>query len=114
VSARRIVHRVLLALRRACVEFVDDRGHRDAAQIAFFAALSFVPLSIFAYGVSLVLVFGAEYASGWSRLPDDDEIRSSLRERFRYWDWVRPHRSSDKTPLRRGRVHSEADPPSPS
>ena len=34
VNARRIVDRSLLALWHACVEFVDDRGHRDAAQIA--------------------------------------------------------------------------------
>ena len=29
-------------------------------------------LLIFVYAVSLILVFGAEYASEWSRLPDDD------------------------------------------
>jgi hypothetical protein len=48
-------------------------------------------LLIFVYAVSLVLVFGAEYASEWSRLPDDDQdvrrvlrdLHSSLRQRFR-------------------------------
>jgi len=30
--------------RRACLEFVEDRGHRSAAQISFFAILSFIPL----------------------------------------------------------------------
>ena len=50
VSARRVVDRILLALWRACVEFVDDRGHRDAAQIAFFAVLSFVPLAMLLVG----------------------------------------------------------------
>ena len=32
------------------MEFVDDRGHRDAAQIAFFAVLSFVPLAMLLVG----------------------------------------------------------------
>ena len=41
-------------------------------------------LLIFVYAVSLILVFGAEYASEWSRLPDDDEeVRSSLRAKLR-------------------------------
>src|SRR3712207_7457521 len=32
------------------------------------------------YGVSCVVVFGAEYASEWSRLPErDDEVRRELR-----------------------------------
>jgi membrane protein len=44
---------------RACVEFVEDRGHRDAAQIAFFAALSFVPLALL-----LVGSFGAVFDAG--------------------------------------------------
>jgi membrane protein len=47
---KRVVDRVLLALWRACVEFVEDRGHRDAAQIAFFAVLSFVPLAMLLVG----------------------------------------------------------------
>ncbi|RKQ93677.1 YihY family inner membrane protein [Solirubrobacter pauli] len=49
-AVRRITARALLTLKRACVEFVDDRGHRDAAQIAFFAVLSFVPLSMLLVG----------------------------------------------------------------
>ena len=43
MSARDLGERALLALWRACVEFVDDRGHRDAAQIAFFAVLTLRP-----------------------------------------------------------------------
>jgi membrane protein len=50
VNPRDIAERALLTLWRACVEFVDDRGHRDAAQIAFFAMLSFVPLAILLVG----------------------------------------------------------------
>jgi hypothetical protein len=38
-------------------------------------------LLIFVYAVSLVLVFGAEYASEWSRLPDEDaDVRRVLRD----------------------------------
>ncbi len=64
---RRIVDRVLLALWRACVEFVDDRGHRDAAQIAFFAVLSFVPLAMLLVG-------------GFGLFFQDEEIRRRVVE----------------------------------
>ena len=38
-------------------------------------------LLLFVYAVSLVLVFGAEYASEWSRLPSDpDEVREGLKK----------------------------------
>jgi len=47
---RPIADRALLTTWRACLEFVDDRGHRDAAQIAFFAMLSFVPLAMLLVG----------------------------------------------------------------
>ena len=47
------------------MEFVDDRGHRDAAQIAFFAVLSFVPLAML-----LVGSFGFFF--------DDQEIRDRV------------------------------------
>jgi membrane protein len=59
---RRHFDRALLTLWRACLEFVDDRGHRDAAQIAFFAVLSFVPLAML-----LVGAFGVFF--------EDEEIR---------------------------------------
>ncbi len=39
-------------------------------------------LLLFVYAVSNVVVFGAEFASEWSRLPaDDDEVRRRLRSR---------------------------------
>ena len=41
---RNLAARTLDTTRRACLEFVDDRGHRSAAQISFFAILSFIPL----------------------------------------------------------------------
>lgn len=53
-AARRLADRVVLTTWRSLVEFVDDRGHRDAAQIAFFGALSFIPLALL-----LVASFGA-------------------------------------------------------
>ena len=58
----RFVHRVLLATWRACVEFVDDRGHRDAAQIGFFAVLSAIPLAMLLVG-------------GFGLFLDDAEVR---------------------------------------
>lgn len=54
--AGRLLDRVLLTTWRAAVEFVDDRGHRDAAQIAFFAALSSIPLALLLIG-SFGIVF---------------------------------------------------------
>jgi len=47
---RRIADRALLTTWRSILEFIDDRGHRDAAQIAFFAMLSFVPLAMLLVG----------------------------------------------------------------
>ncbi|MEA2191129.1 MAG: rane protein [Solirubrobacteraceae bacterium] len=41
---RALGRQVALVTRRAVLEFVDDRGHRSAAQISFFAILSFIPL----------------------------------------------------------------------
>jgi membrane protein len=107
-----VVAAALISLVRGALELYFEHLADLGALYGSLGAL--MALLIFVYAVSLVLVFGAEYASEWSRLEDDDaEIRSSLREKFRYRDWVRPHRSSD-TPLRHGRGHSEADPPSPS
>ena len=44
LPVRRLTQRALVATRAAVLEFVDDRGHRSAAQISFFAILSFIPL----------------------------------------------------------------------
>ena len=43
-SARKFAERTLVTTRRATMEFVEDRGHRSAAQMSFFAILSFIPL----------------------------------------------------------------------
>ena len=47
---RRIARRTLDVGRRAVLEFVADRGHRSAAQISFFAILSFIPLVLLLAG----------------------------------------------------------------
>lgn len=62
---KRIAERAWTTLKRACVEFVDDRGHRDAAQISFFAVLSFVPLAMLLVG-------------GFGVFFDDEEIRERV------------------------------------
>ena len=54
-----MLDRVLLTTWRATVEFVDDRAHRPAAQIAFFATLSSIPLALL-----LVGSFGLVFESG--------------------------------------------------
>ena len=51
-----LVDRFLLTSWRAVVEMVDDRGHRAAAQIAFFAALAAIPVALLLIG-SFGLVF---------------------------------------------------------
>jgi membrane protein len=45
-----LAERAWVTLKRACVEMVHDRGHREAAQIAFFAVLSFIPLAMLLVG----------------------------------------------------------------
>jgi membrane protein len=65
VKPRAIADRILLTAWNACVEFVRDRGHRDAAQIAFFAVLSFIPLAMLLVG-------------GFGVFFDDEEIRTRV------------------------------------
>ena len=60
--AGRLLDRTLLTSWRATREFVEDRAHRDAAQIAFFAVLSFVPLALLLVG-------------GFGLVFDDNEVR---------------------------------------
>jgi len=49
-AIRHVMQRSLVTTRRAVVEFVEDRGHRSAAQISFFAILSFIPLMLLLAG----------------------------------------------------------------
>ena len=57
--ARQLAERTLVTTRRATLEFVDDRGHRSAAQISFFAILSFIPLVLL-----LAAAFGLVFDDG--------------------------------------------------
>lgn len=57
--ARALLDRTQLTTWRALLEFVEDRGHRDAAQIAFFAVLSAIPLALL-----LIAAFGAIIGEG--------------------------------------------------
>jgi len=49
-AIRHVMQRTLVATRRSVVEFVEDRGHRSAAQMSFFAILSFIPLMLLLAG----------------------------------------------------------------
>src|SRR5215210_2140260 len=60
-----IAHRIGLTTWRSVLESVDDRIHRDAAQVGFFAVLSFVPLALL-----LVAAFGLAF--------DDGDVRTRV------------------------------------
>ena len=62
---RAIAHRIVLTTWRSLLESVDDRIHRDGAQVAFFAMLSFVPLALL-----LVATFGLAF--------DDADVRTRI------------------------------------
>ena len=62
---RRLVERVAWTTWRACLESIEDRIHRDAAQVGFFAMLSFVPLALL-----LVATFGLVF--------EDAEVRQRV------------------------------------
>jgi len=49
-AIRHVMQRTLVVTRCSVVEFVEDRGHRSAAQISFFAILSFIPLMLLLAG----------------------------------------------------------------
>jgi membrane protein len=83
---RRFAERALLTAWRACVEFVDDRGHRDAAQIGFFAVLSFVPLAMLLVG-------------GFGLFLDDQEVRQRVVRAI--FDNVPLSREADRDRLER-------------
>lgn len=63
--ARQLAARGAITTRRAVLEFVEDRGHRSAAQISFFAILSFIPLVLL-----LAAAFGLVF--------DDSAVRGRI------------------------------------
>ena len=72
---RKLAERMLVTTRRATVEFVEDRGHRSAAQMSFFAILSFIPLVLLLPPRSGCSSTTARSASGSSR-PSSTTSRS--------------------------------------
>jgi membrane protein len=66
-----IVAAALISLVRGALDLYFDHLTDFGALYGSLGAL--MALLLFVYAVSLVLVFGAEFASEWSRLPDDDE-----------------------------------------
>ena len=83
---RRLSNRAVVATRRAAHEFVDDRGHRSAAQISFFAILSFIPLVLL-----LAAAFGLVF--------DDADVRRRIIQTV--FDNVPLASSSDRPKLER-------------
>jgi len=72
-----VVATLLLAVVKGLLELYFD-------QLADFGAIygslgALMALLLFLFGASLVLVFGAEFASEWSRLPDDAECERVVR-----------------------------------
>ncbi len=65
--ARQFAARTVVTTRRATMEFVEDRGHRSAAQMSFFAILSFIPLILL-----LAAAFGLLF--------DDGEVQKRIIE----------------------------------
>ena len=89
---RRLLRKTVVVTKRAVLEFVEDRGHRDAAQIAFFAVLSAVPLTMLLVG-GLGLAFddagvrertvevvfdNVPLAQSAERVQTEDAVRSAL------------------------------------
>jgi membrane protein len=83
-TIRRWLDRLELTTVRACQEFVEDRAHRDAAQIAFFALLSFIPLTLL-----LVAAFGLVFGEA--------EVRERVIDTV--FDHVPLARESDRAKL---------------
>ena len=74
-----VVAALLISLVRGALELYFEHLADFGALYGSLGAL--MALLIFVYAVSLVLVFGAEYASEWSRLPDDDvSVRTELQK----------------------------------
>jgi membrane protein len=74
-----IVAAALISVVRAALELYFEHLANLGALYGSLGAL--MALLIFVYAVSIVLVFGAEYASEWSRLPAArEDVRTVLRD----------------------------------
>ena len=67
-----------LVLAKAALEFYLERLSNLGAIYGSLGAL--IALGIFVFIASNVVVFGAEFAAEWSRLPEDDEVGERVRE----------------------------------
>ena len=68
----------LLALLREGLELYFEQLSDFGALYGSLGAL--MALLLFVYAASIVLLFGAEFASEWTRLPDQDEVSRQVRE----------------------------------
>jgi membrane protein len=73
-----VVAVLLLAMLREGLEVYFEHLTDFGALYGSLGAL--MALLLFVYAASIVLLFGAEFASEWTRLPDDEEVRHDLRE----------------------------------
>jgi len=72
-----LVAAALLAIVKGAMELYFE-------QLADFGAIygslgALMALLLFLFAASNVIVFGAEFASEWTRLPPDDEVRQTVR-----------------------------------
>lgn len=73
-----------LLVAKSLLQFYLERLADLGAVYGSLGAL--IALLIFVFVATNVIVFGAEFAAEWSRLPDDDEVGERVREGRR---WVR-------------------------
>ena len=73
-----VVAVVLLAILREGLELYFEELADFGAIYGSLGAL--MALLLFVYAASIVLLFGAEFASEWTRLPDDDEVARQVRK----------------------------------
>jgi len=71
-----LVAALLLGLVREGLEFYFEELSDFGALYGSLGAL--MALLVFVFASSNVLVYGAEFASEWSRLPGDDEVRKTV------------------------------------
>ena len=71
-----VVAALLLAAVKGALEVYFEYFADFGALYGPLGAL--MALLIFSFGSAIALVFGAEFASEWSRLPSDEEVRSRV------------------------------------
>ena len=68
----------LLAILREALDFYFEHLADFGALYGSLGAL--MALLLFVYGAAIILLFGAEFASEWTRLPEQDEVHEQVRE----------------------------------